>query len=47
MLKYHLSYWEQEAFFKDVDLVVIGAGIVGLNAAIHARTLAPQAVCSS
>lgn len=43
MLKYHLSYWERESFFKDVDLVVIGAGIVGLNAAIHARTLAPHA----
>ncbi|MFN4079846.1 MAG: NAD(P)/FAD-dependent oxidoreductase [Saprospiraceae bacterium] len=43
MLKYHLSYWEQETFFKDVDLVVIGAGIVGLNAAIHARVLAPRA----
>lgn len=29
-----LSFWEQEAFFGDIDVLVIGSGIVGLNAAI-------------
>lgn len=29
-----LSFWEQEAFFDGIDVLVIGSGIVGLNAAI-------------
>ncbi|MEI6411373.1 MAG: FAD-dependent oxidoreductase, partial [Bacteroidota bacterium] len=41
MLSYNLSYWERETFFKDIDLVVIGSGIVGLSAAIHAKTTNP------
>lgn len=28
------SYWEQQSFLKDFDVLVIGSGIVGLNAAI-------------
>ena len=28
-----LSFWEQSTFFGDIDLVVIGSGIVGLNTA--------------
>lgn len=42
MLTYNLSYWERETFFKDIDLVVIGSGIVGLSAAIHAKTTNPS-----
>lgn len=42
MLSYNLSYWERETFFKDIDLVVIGSGIVGLSAAIHAKTTNPS-----
>lgn len=30
----NLSYWELKHYFKSYDLIVIGAGIVGLNAAI-------------
>jgi len=41
MLQYQLSYWEREIFFKDIDLVVLGSGIVGLAAAIHAKNLDP------
>lgn len=41
-LRYHLSYWERETFFKDIDLVVVGSGIVGLAAAIHYKHLKPQ-----
>ena len=38
-----LSYWEQTAFFDQADVVVIGSGIVGLNAAIHIRERLPHA----
>ncbi len=38
-----LSYWESESFFKDIDLLVIGSGIVGLHAALRARDWAPKA----
>ena len=29
----NLSYWEKKHFFK-ADVIIVGAGIVGLNAAI-------------
>lgn len=35
-----LSYWEITSFF-DFDAIVIGSGIVGLNAAIHLKKSAP------
>ena len=35
------SYWESNAWLEDVDLVVVGAGIVGLSAALHARSMHP------
>ncbi len=41
-MQYELSYWEQESFFKGIDIAVIGSGIVGLAAAIHLKTLEPQ-----
>lgn len=28
------SFWETQTYFKNIDLIVIGSGIVGLNAAI-------------
>ncbi len=31
------SFWETQSYFRGVDLVVIGSGIVGLNAAISYR----------
>ncbi len=42
-LSYQLSYWERESFFRDIDIAVVGSGIVGLNAALRARELAPKA----
>lgn len=33
-LKTNFSFWEAQTYFNDLDLVVIGSGIVGLNAAI-------------
>jgi hypothetical protein len=37
-----LSYWERETFFRHLDVVVIGSGIVGLNAAIRLKELRPH-----
>jgi gamma-glutamylputrescine oxidase len=34
---YSYSFWETQSYFKDVDLIVIGSGIVGLSAAISYR----------
>ena len=36
------SYWEQEAFFKNIDIAIIGSGIVGLSAAIRCKELQPD-----
>lgn len=38
-MSYQLSYWEKESFFKNIDVFIIGSGIVGLNAAIHLKEL--------
>lgn len=31
---YQFSYWEKDSFFKPYDLIVVGAGIVGLSSAL-------------
>lgn len=31
----NISYWELKHYFSSMDLIVVGSGIVGLNAAIH------------
>lgn len=41
MLADQLSFWEQEAFFSDIQVAVIGSGIVGLNAALELKTRQP------
>jgi glycine/D-amino acid oxidase-like deaminating enzyme len=33
----YLSFWEHTTFFKNVDVVIIGSGIVGLNAALSLK----------
>jgi hypothetical protein len=38
-----LSYWEQQNYFSNTDLLVIGSGIVGLNAAIAYKSRFPKA----
>lgn len=37
-----LSYWEQKSFFKDIDYLIIGAGIVGYSTAIYLREIYPK-----
>jgi glycine/D-amino acid oxidase-like deaminating enzyme len=37
----NLSYWEKSNFFA-TDVLIVGSGIVGLNAAIALKTLAPK-----
>ncbi|KQB99162.1 FAD-binding oxidoreductase [Pedobacter sp. Hv1] len=37
----NLSYWEKKNFFH-ADVIIVGSGIVGLNAAIAIKTLAPK-----
>ena len=38
----NLSYWEKKSFFANQDLIIVGCGIVGLNAAVHFRRLFPK-----
>ncbi len=42
MQPYELSHWEWESFFRDIDVLVIGSGIVGLTAAIHLKEREPR-----
>lgn len=37
-----VSFWEIKQFLKDVDLLIVGGGIVGLSAAIHYKKANPQ-----
>lgn len=37
------SYWEQQSFFKDIQIIIIGSGIVGLSAAIRCKEQQPHA----
>lgn len=39
----HISFWEQESFYKDIDYAIIGSGIVGLSSAIELRNKYPDA----
>lgn len=38
----NLSHWEYTSFFKDIDVAIIGSGIVGLNAAIALKEADPN-----
>jgi glycine/D-amino acid oxidase-like deaminating enzyme len=37
----NLSFWELQTYFDAVDFVVVGSGIVGLNAALYLKQHAP------
>jgi len=36
-----LSFWEKDRFFSAVDVLVVGSGIVGLNAALQLKKASP------
>jgi len=38
-----LSYWENEIYFKNIDIFIIGSGIVGLSTAISIKEKEPTA----
>lgn len=38
----NLSFWERETYFKNLDVVIIGSGIVGLNAALELKRRHPR-----
>lgn len=38
-----LSFWEKTSYFENIDFTIIGAGIVGMSAAIHLRMRYPKA----
>jgi len=37
-----LSFWELDTYFSHIDVLIIGSGIVGLNAALHLKSTQPQ-----
>jgi glycine/D-amino acid oxidase-like deaminating enzyme len=39
----NLSFWELESYFTAVDFLVVGGGIVGLNAALYIKQQSPAA----
>ncbi len=41
-MKNQYSYWEKEYIFKNHDVIVVGAGLVGLCAAIELKKIAPK-----
>lgn len=38
-----LSYWEYKSYLKDIDFLIVGAGIVGYSTALHLREKHPDA----
>ncbi|HJP63738.1 MAG TPA: FAD-binding oxidoreductase [Mucilaginibacter sp.] len=40
-MEHTFSYWERTAFTDNVDVIIIGSGIVGLSAALHLKRQQP------
>jgi gamma-glutamylputrescine oxidase len=41
-MAHNLSFWETETYFNHIDVVIIGSGIVGLNAALNLKLKSPH-----
>ncbi len=41
-MNYRLSYWEKSVFYPQVDVAIIGSGIVGLSTAIYLKRRLPN-----
>lgn len=41
MINPRLSFWEYDQYFKNIDVAIIGSGIVGLSTALHIKTQSP------
>lgn len=41
-MKKSFSYWEQSTWFSHIDICIVGAGIVGLSAAMYLKNVAPN-----
>lgn len=41
--QFQFSFWEKESFLKPYDLIIVGAGIVGLSSAIFYKRAHPKA----
>jgi len=41
-IRMKLSFWENTSFFNEVDVAIIGSGIVGLNAALELKQQQPN-----
>ena len=39
-----MGYWEREHLLRTADVTIVGAGIVGMSAALHLRSLMPDAL---
>ena len=42
MMQVQLSFWEHERYFSNIDVVIAGSGIVGLNAALCLKEKSPK-----
>ncbi|MCB0638351.1 MAG: FAD-binding oxidoreductase, partial [Lewinella sp.] len=42
-MAYEQSFWEWNSFFRDIDFLIIGGGIVGLSAGIYLCEQSPGA----
>ncbi len=38
----NISYWEKDIYFDNIDIIIIGSGIVGLNAALTMKQKEPK-----
>lgn len=40
-MQYELSHWEYDSFLRNIDVAILGSGIVGLSAAVRLKEIQP------